>query len=111
MIFVKSLFRPRTKDRAAKILKPIYLPEKATVFKKVGEHYRRSHKLHKAKLYPHEKIVKFLKEVGFAVDLVKIITAIAPQSVKEVIFGFTPIDCRPSLGKIHFFQSLKEQTC
>lgn len=47
------------------------LTREATVFKKVGEHYRRSHELHKAKLYPHEKIVKLLKEVGFDVDLVK----------------------------------------
>lgn len=47
------------------------LTRDATVFRKVGEYYRRSHELHKAKLYPHEEIIKFLKEAGFDVSLFK----------------------------------------
>ena len=34
------------------------------------------------------------------IDLDKIIALIAPQSVKKVIFGFTPIDCSPYQAKL-----------
>lgn len=42
-----------------------------TLFRKVGEYYRKSKELHKANLYPHEQIVAFLNEVGFETTLFK----------------------------------------
>ena len=47
------------------------LTREVTLFRKIGDNYRKSKEVHQAKLYKHESIITFLQEVGFCVDLFK----------------------------------------
>lgn len=56
-----------------------------TLFRKIGEHYRKSKELHKVNLYPHTQIVALLKEVGFQTALFK---QYSDLKLEEHHFGF-----------------------
>ncbi|CZG39549.1 trans-aconitate 2-methyltransferase [Legionella pneumophila] len=44
------------------------LTRDVTLFRKINEHYRKSKELHRVKLYPHQMIIQWLKNVGFKVQ-------------------------------------------
>lgn len=47
------------------------LTRDVTLFRKIGDLYRKSKEVHKARLYPHEQVVSLLEETGFKVSLFK----------------------------------------
>ena len=56
-----------------------------TVFRKMGEYYRKSKELHEVNLYPHDQIVALLKDVGFETTLFK---AYGDLKLETHHFGF-----------------------
>lgn len=61
-----TLFSHRREDQIRNTL-----TREITLFRKIGESYRKSKEIHKARLYPHKQVIALLEDVGFEVSLFK----------------------------------------